>query len=75
MTELRLLCPKCHRKSLVAVNMMYDAGEMMMTIIFTCCTYYESEKKSCPVVMRFEGRGFREDRDEDTPSQTYPDRV
>ena len=61
MIELRLRCPKCHRQSLVAVNMMYDAGEMMMTVIFKCCTYYDSVKKNCPVVMRFEGRGFRED--------------
>lgn len=70
MIELRLRCPKCHRQSLVAVNMIYDAREMMMTIIFTCCTYYNSVKKSCVGAIRFEGRGFREDRGEDTPNLT-----
>ena len=70
MTELRLRCPKCQRKSLVAVEMIYDPRDLLMTIIFTCCTYYDSVKKSCTGTIRFEGRGFREDRDEDTPNLT-----
>ena len=61
MTELRLRCPKCNRQSLVASTMMYDEGEKVMTIIFKCITFDSIEGKSCPVVMRFEGRGFRED--------------
>ena len=61
MIELRLQCPKCRRHSLVASTMMYDASEKVMTLIFKCCTFFSSVQAPCPVVVRFEGRGFRED--------------